>query len=217
MDDKVYSQLKNKWKSINEGLVKLPVSDITKWVDDNINDIIDKLKETYKNGYNTYIDNNISFVNPYTNEKDELTVNIQKKLFSDNENMDSLMHYDRKEHALYLSANTFLERLKTMPKIKEYIKKGIIHELTHVVDPGREYKKQQHGSYDEYINSDIEFPAFMRQNIEYIKSNPELIPKVLDALRYGKNIPNKDISTWYNKLTDKNKKKFVNELVKELA
>lgn len=217
MDDKVYSQLKNKWKSINEGLVKLPVSDITKWVDDNINDIIGKLKETYKNGYNTYTDNNLSFVNPYTNEKDELTVNIQKKLFSDNEHIDSLMHYDRKEHALYLSANTFLERLKTIPKIKEYVKKGIIHELTHVVDPGREYKKQQHGSYDEYVNSDIEFPAFMRQNIEYIKSNPELIPKVLDALRYGKNIPNKDISTWYNKLTDENKKKFVNELVKELA
>lgn len=217
MDDKVYSQLKSVWKTFNEGMVKLPVDVVNKWVDENLSDILNKLKETYKNGYNTYTDNNLKIINPYTGEEEDLTVNIQKKLFSDNEHIDSLMHYDRKEHAIYLSANTFLERLKTPNKIQEYIKKGIVHELTHVVDPGREHKKQEHGSYEDYINSDIEFPAFLRQNIEFIRNNPKIIQKTLNAIRTGTKLPSADLDKWYNQLNKVNKKKFINQLVKEFA
>ena len=90
------------------------------------------------------------------------------------------------------------------------------HELTHVVDPGRKFKHQKHSSYAELINSDIEFPAFVRQYIELIK-NKGISTKVLNAIRSGKQIPVSEIAVWYEQLNDKNKYKFIKQLVKEFV
>lgn len=215
MDDKLYNRLKNNWKLLSEGLVKLPIKIIDVWVDQNIEEIINKLKETYKNKYNTYIEKDLTFVDEYSQEQINITVNIQYSLINANENILSLMHYDKKENAIYISASTILENIKGVDNIKNVLINGIKHELTHVVDPGRKYKKQNFSSYEDYINSDIEFPAFSRQYIELIK-NKGYSSKALNAIRTGKDIPIKEIAQWYKKLNPKNKKKFINQLVKEI-
>lgn len=214
MNDKVYINLKNTWKVLSEGLIKLPVDVINSWVESHTDELISKLKETYQKGYNTFIDDEIVFTNPYNNEEVRVPVNIQNKLANVNPDIETVMHYDKKENAIYLSAKTLLDNFKSLDKLKQYVKNGIQHELTHLVDPGRKFKQQKHGSFSELVNSDIEFPAFSRQYIELIKDKG-LVIKTLNAIRQGKRIPVVEIAKWFDTLDDKNKKKFMNQLVKE--
>lgn len=217
MDDKLYSLMKKKWNIISEGLIKLPTIVINKWVDDNISEIVEKIEETYNKGYDTYIDQHIIFQNPYNNTQEDITVNIRKVLTSVNENIETALYFDSNEQSIYISALVMIDRLKTEAKIKSFIKNGILHELTHVVDPGREFKHQQHDSYENYINSDIEFPAFAQQYVNLIKtkSNNEK-EKIINSIRTGSKFHIKEINDWYNQLNEKNKKKFINILVQEL-
>jgi hypothetical protein len=215
MDDIIFSKLKNNWASFKEGLIKLPIDVIDVWINSNIDEIISKMKETYTKGYNTFVDSEIVFNDAYTKEEIRVPVNIQKTLRSVNDTTEAAMYYDKKENAIYISAKTILENIKSADKIKQYIKNGIQHELTHIVDPGRKFKTQKHSSFSELINSDIEFPAFLRQYIELIKNKGNSI-KVLNAIRKGQKIPIPEIAEWFSQLNDENKKKFIKELVKEV-
>lgn len=215
MDETDTSFLKHNWKVIKEGLIKLPIETIDSWIDSHTDEILSKIKETYLKGYNTFVDDEIVFINPYNNEEVRVPVNIQNKLRSVNDETDTALYFDKKENAIYLSAKALVDNLETKNKIKEYVKNGIHHELTHVIDPGRRFKTQKHDTFSDYVNSDIEFPAFLQQYIQLIKNKGNSL-KVLNAIRTGKKIPIPEIANWFNNLTTDNKRKFIKELVKEL-
>jgi hypothetical protein len=200
---------------LNEGRIQLPVDDVYAWVDRNIEEIISKLKETYKTKYQTYVNAELKLKNLYNDSIDEYEVYMNYKLPSSNEDVETALSFDKNTNMIELSATALINNLKSVEKIKKYIKYGIIHELTHANDPGRKFKKQDFTSFDTYINTDAEFPAFANQYIEIIKAykNKE---KVLDAIRKGKRIPISEIADWMESLSDDNKKKFINLLVKEI-
>ena len=200
---------------LKEGSIKLDIQYIYDWVNRNIEEIINKVKETYKEKYQTYIDESLKVKNLYDNSMSEYDMYISFALPSSNEDVETALSFDKKTNSINVSASTLLNNLKSVEKIKKYIKYAIVHELTHAIDPGRQFKKQDFTSFDKYINTDIEFPAFANQYIEMIKSyaNKE---KVLDAIRSGKKVPIPEIAKWMDKLSIENKRKFINQLVKEI-
>lgn len=191
-------------ESVTESLVSLPENSIRQWLAKNTDELLEKIQETYTQGYNTYVEDTIDM------DGRPITVNIQKKLLSTSDDMDTALYFNEKEDAIYISANALVDNLKKMDKIKAYVIRGIWHELTHVNDPDRLAHKQDFTSYDSYVNSPREFPAFARMFIEEIKnSDPAIKAEVIDALQRGKKTPLKDLDKWYKKLTPENKKKFI--------
>ena len=93
MDDKLYKQLKSRWKLLTEGLVKLPTNEIRAWVESHFDEFVTKINETLTKGYNTDIDDYITFVNPYTQEKMEVAVTIQKSVLNIGSD-ETILFYD---------------------------------------------------------------------------------------------------------------------------
>ena len=203
-----------------EGRIKLPTEEIIKWVTDHFSEMMLKIWETYKEKYGTYIEDSLDVRNEYTNEVESFIINIVDKIHIPDGNEDTLyaLSYDKKQGAIEISASAMLDSLKSEDKIRKYVTHGIIHELSHAMDPGREFKKSDSSSFKSYINTDVEFPAFVNQYIELIKGLPEgSRQKFLDAIRSGKRVPNKEVADWMGKLTFQNKMKFIKLLVKEIV
>lgn len=200
----------------SEGMVRVPVEEIRSWVDSHFQEIKAKLSETLAQGYNTSIDDYIKITNPYTNEPMEVSLEIQKSVLSMNSG-GSLLRFDIQNSRILISAVNFVKEYKN--NLKDGLISGIIHELTHAIDPGVANKKKKYtpGSYDDIVNSDIETVAFNREYIDRIKHMPPANQeKILDRIRKGKSIGVKDIDDYYSSLTPKNKTKFINQLYKEL-
>lgn len=203
-----------------EGRIKLPTEDIIKWVNEHFAEMIMKIKETYKEKYGTYIDDSLEVRNEYTDEVESFIINIVDKIHIPDGNKDTLyaLSYDKKQGSIEISASAMMEVLKTEDKIRKYVTHGIIHELSHAMDPGREFKKSDSSSFKSYINTDVEFPAFVNQYIELIKGLPEVDRlRVLESIRSGKRVPIKEVADWMSKLTFQNKMKFIKLLVKEIV
>jgi len=189
--------------TMNETLVSLPTNSIRQWLSKNIDELLQKIQETYTQGYNTYVEDSIEM------DGRSISVNIQKKLLSTSPDIESALYFNEKEDAIYISADSLVSNLKKLDKIKAFVTRGIWHELTHVNDPNRLQHKQDLSSYAAYINSPREFPAFARMFIEEIRdADKSLRDAVLVAIQQDKKIPMKDIDTWYKKLTPENKEKF---------
>ncbi len=202
-----------------EGRIKLPTEEIIKWVNDHFSEMMSKIHETYEKKWGTYIEDSLKVRNEYTQEVESFIINIVHKIHIPNGNKNILyaLSYDEKQGAIEISASAMIEVLKAEDKIRKYVTHGIIHELSHAMDPGREFKKSDSSSFKSYINTDVEFPAFVNQYIELIKGlSDDNKRKVLDAIRNGKRIPIKEVADWMSKLTFENKMKFIKLLVKEI-
>ena len=199
-----------------EGMVKVPTEEIRKWVDSHYEEFVVKLKETLTKGYNTDIEDYLILTNPYTNEKMEIPIEIQKTILSSNE-AGSLLRFDAVNRRVLINATNFYNDYKR--NLKDGLISGLIHELTHAIDPGVANKKKKFapGSYDDVVNSDIETVAFNREYIDRIKhlpDNKKLL--VFDKIRKGKPLGIKDIDDYISSLNPENKRKFISQLVKEV-
>jgi hypothetical protein len=91
--------------------------------------------------------------------------------------------------------------------------------MTHAIDPGRQYKKNEYNSYEDYVNNDVEFPAFATMFISKLKTkitdNKIKVATLADGIRIGR-IPDKETNTFYSMLNDTNKKKFISYIYKEI-
>ena len=199
-----------------EGTVKVPTEEIRKWVDSHFEEFVTKLKETLKTGYNTDIEDYLILTNPYTNEKMEIPIEIQKNILSSNES-GSLLRFDAVNRRVLINATNFYNEYKR--NLKDGFISGLIHELTHAIDPGVANKKKKFtpGSYDDLVNSDIEMVALNREYIDRIKhlsDNKRLL--AFDKIRKGKPLGIREIDDYLSSLNPENKRKFISQLVKEV-
>jgi hypothetical protein len=204
-----------------EGTIKLPTAEIESWLKSHIDEIVAKLKETAAQGYQTYVDDGINVKNPYTNEPLDVTLYINKKLtLPDNDTIDPVLYYDAKTSSIHINAKLVLQLYKSKNTLYAALLKGIIHELTHAVDPGRAHKTNDMGSYDEYINNSVEFPAFANMYLNKLKNKIQSgklqVDALADAIRSGKKIPDIEVGGFMNKLNPENRTKFINYIYKEL-
>jgi len=198
--------------SVTESLVKLPTDSIRQWLSQNIDEILQKIQETYTQGYDTYVNADIVI------DDKPIAVYIQKKLMSASPDIESALYYNEKDSSIHISADSLVSNLKKLDKIKSFVIRGIWHELTHANDSERLNHPQEVSSYDAYVNSPREFPAFARMFIEELRdADKSLRDAVLSAIQQGKKIPVKEIDTWYQKLTPENKEKFKTYCQSELA
>jgi hypothetical protein len=197
---------------LKEGLVKVPTNELRSWVDRNYTEFINKLNETLKNGYDTNIDENIKVKNPYNNEVSDIAIEIRKNILETN-SVNVYFLFDPKHDTIFINASNFIKYKKD--KYKEMLLSGIIHELTHNIDPGFKHTNIDTSTYDSYINSEKEFQAYANEYIDRIKHNPNK-KDLLNKLTYGKKIGIKDIDDFYSELNPDNKKKFIKLLYKEI-
>jgi hypothetical protein len=208
-------------KSLNaifyEGVVQVPVDDIRSWVETHYDEFVNKLKETLTKGYNTYIEDGLILTNPYNQEQLDLTVEMQKNVMSSSEG-GSYFRIDVPNSRILVNATNFYNDYKK--DLKNGLISGLVHEVTHMMDPGVTNMKKQvkPGSYTDTINSDIEFPAFAREYIDQINHlTDENKMKILDRIRKGKALGMKEIDEFMNDLTPENRTKFIKYLYKELT
>ena len=204
-----------------EGTIKVPTQEIEEWLKANLDDIIAKAKESAAQGYETYTDNNITVKNPYTNEPLDVSIIFRKKLsIPDNDTIDPVLYFDAKSATIYVNATLIFSLYKSKPSLYAGFLKSIIHELTHAIDPGRSHKTNDMGSYDEYVNNSVEFPAFANMYLNKLKNkiqSGKLQVNVLaDSIRSGKKIPDIEVGGFMNKLNPENRTKFINYIYKEL-
>jgi hypothetical protein len=197
-----------------EGLVRTPTDDIRKWVESHYEEFITKLKETLTKGYNTDINDYFVFSNPYTKENMEIGIEIQKKVMNSGDT-ETALYYDPKNRMITISAEEFYKEFKS--NLKEGLIGSIIHEVTHSIDPGFTKKPMVVGDFEDYANSEREIVAFNREYIDRIKhlTKPKQLV-ILDKIRKGMLPGIKDIDDYVSSLNLRNKKKFINQLVKEI-
>lgn len=203
-------------------LIKLPMDYIREWIKSHFNEFLHKLHETNEKGYGTYIEDSLKFINPYTNEQIEISIEIQRNLYNPDEDnsIGDILQYIPKKDMILIGAKSFLHYFKSKQDIYGGLLRGITHELTHVVDPDRTSHPQELDSgYDVYVNSPREFPAFARMHIEYLRhrmEDPVYKKKVIDALKSGKKLPDSHTQEFIDKLNDNNLSIFKKLLQKEL-
>lgn len=195
--------------TLNEGLISVPIDYIKSWVDNHIDEIISKIKETIKTKYETYVDDNL-LINGI-----EIPVIIVNKTKSSN----AFMSFYFSSNEIYIYAPSIVSYMKNKQKFKNFIYSSIIHEITHMVDKGNMKKKTNfdNDTYSTYINSDLEFPAFANEMINKILNKTEEQKlQILDSLRYGKAIKDREVNQFMKYLNEKNKIKFINYVVKNI-
>jgi len=211
----IFESLRNDLRQIfTEGMVKVPVDEIRAWVDTHIEEFKAKLSETLAQGYNTDIEDYLIIENPYNNEKIEFVIAIQKSMLKwKGSNLIFLV--DANTNTITINATRFIANYKN--NIKDGLISGLVHELTHAIDPGYSKKDDTGDNYDDYVNSDKEYVAYNREFIDRIKHMPPANQeKILDRIRKGKPLGVKEIDDYYSSLTPENKTKFINQLYKEL-
>jgi hypothetical protein len=186
-----------------------------------MDDIIAKAKESAAQGYETYTDNNITVKNPYTNEPLDVSMIFRKKLsIPDNDTIDPVLYYVDESSTIYVNSELIFKLYKSKNALYGGLLKSIIHELTHAIDPGRPYKRNDYDNYDEYVNNSVEFPAFANMYLSKLKNKIQSgklqINVLVDAIRSGKKIPDTEVDGFISKLNPKNRSKFINYIYKEL-
>lgn len=215
MDDKLYKNLKTTWIHLKEGLIKLPIDEIRKWAESHFEEFKNKLLETIKTGYDTYLNDDLIFTNPYTGEKINIGIQIFKTTISTVAGADEMMSYDKDTRMININASNFFNAYKR--DLKSNFISGIVHEMTHEVDPGIKYKSASGASYEDYINSEKEFVAYTQESIDRIKNLPIDKKKIiLDKIRFGKKIGIRPIDNFVTSLTPDKKRKFIKLLIKEI-
>lgn len=193
---------------LNEGLVKLDTDALVNWTREHFSEFLTKLKETLKNGYDTYIDDSIKTTNAYTNEPTEVTLYIKKNIVSKNKDAIRVVEYEPSDKTITVNATAFNNQYKTIKAMKSGLFQAIVHELTHEVDPGVPHKKKA-DDYQGYINSSHEFAAHVQQYVQVLKSlNDKQKSIILERMKSGKKFGIKDIDEFISYLTPDNKQKF---------
>jgi hypothetical protein len=212
-----------KFNTINEGLIKFDTAPIRKWIDDHFAEIVQKIKETNKTGYQTHIDDHLVFKNEYSKKTKNIYIEIEDKIYDEKKYNDDdgtyhpiLMQYSLHDGIISISASEFMKYSKN--KIKEQIISGVIHELSHESDPGMLKKKKYGDTYGEYANADKETVAFFKEYIDNIKNLPkEKQDIILNKIRTKKLTGIKYIDNYLILLSDENLTKFIKYLYKELT
>lgn len=197
-----------------EGVIKLPIEYIKKFIDDHIEEIIIKINETLKTNYDNYVEDNI-IINGI-----EIPITIVKSI----PNSDAYVSIDlNKGTDIYIDANNVKQLMKTKDNFKKTLFSFFVHEITHILDKGVFKKPASPRSFDDYsgyVNSLREFPALSNEYIikiqNKINSNPNYKEFLIDAFKKGKSIKIKEIDDFIKLLTDDNKKKFINNVLKSI-
>jgi uncharacterized protein YeeX (DUF496 family) len=201
--------------AVTESLVKLPTEDIRQWVDVHYDEFIAKLTETLKKGYDTTIDDYIVFTNPYTKEKFEVFVEIRKNVMNMNKHRLEL-YFDHKHRQIVINASVFYANYKK--NLREALISGLLHELTHAVDPGSDFRSTSIKDYGDYANSEGEFVAHSQEYADMVKHLPDAKKEaVLNRIRAGKKTGIKDMDIFISYLHADNRKRFIKNLYKAIS
>jgi len=196
--------------NLSEGLIKVPSNEINNYVDSHFNELVSKIKETAKTGYENSIDDNL-----IVNGK-EIPLVIVKKIPNSNAYMSVNL---AKGDDIYLDATNILELKTTQEKLKSFLKQSLIHEITHLLDKGA-YKKpaiSSNDDYSNYVNSEREFPALANEMIHKISQmSPKQKLDLINSFRFKTKIKDKDLSDFISYLTPKNKIKFIGLVTKNI-
>lgn len=195
--------------NLNEGLIKVDTDNINQYVINHIDEIISKINETLKSGYETYVEDDL------INNNINIPIIIQRDINP----KDSFL--STQNDTIYLSSENLKSLIKNKPKFIDFLQKALIHEVTHLNDVGSKFKPTYTGDdHSEYVNSSKEFQPFVNMHLETVKQmllkDPTNKEKIINALRFGNTFPNKDIDSFIKKLNPKNKIKFVKYILQNL-
>lgn len=201
-------------------MIKIPYEEIDQWLKGHFSEILEKMKESAKNGYQTYTDDNINVTNSYSGDPFDIGFVCNNKLSLPGNETDVLLYYEPSTKTIHINSLLALKTYKTKESLYSAILEGLIHELTHASDPGRKFKKNDYTDYSEYVNNDVEFPAFVNMFINKLKNkirDGKLdVDTIASAVRSGKNIPDKETASFMNNLNDDNRRKFIKYIYKEI-
>lgn len=192
-----------------EGIIKVPTEYVMQYVNQHIEELINKIKETLKTGYENYIEDNL-IINDI-----EIPIIIQQDINPKNSYLSA------QNDNIYLSAKNLKSLIKNKLQFISFLNNAIIHEITHLLDKGLKHKPQYTGNdKSEYINSPREFVAFQNMHINTIKNNINkdisYKEKVIDSFRKGSNFPDNTIDEFIKMLNLKNKIKFTNNVLNNI-
>lgn len=195
---------------LSEGLIDVPKEYIKSFIDSHINEIKSKIKETNAKKYETFIDDNLIINNQ------EIPITIVPTI----PNSEAYMSVDLKKGMdIYLDAKNLIGMLNNKD-FSDFLFSSFIHEITHLVDKGAFEKSAAPNSqddYDQYLNSDREFPAYANEMINKINSKTdEEKQAIIMDLKWGNPLIDDEIQDFISRLNKKNKHKFINYIVKAI-